>query len=62
MNDLHYCLDCQSVVDLDRHGRCNVCCSDAVLRRSLQHLALLSSLYRLDDSDVATLEKLWLLK
>lgn len=62
MNDLWYCLDCDGIVLLDRHGRCNVCCSDAVLRRTLQHLALLSSLYRLDETDLVALEKLWQLK
>lgn len=57
--NLFFCVNCESVVELDKHGRCSVCGSDAVVRRSLQHLALVARLYPEIDPQVAELEALF---
>jgi hypothetical protein len=31
MTVLWWCIDCDKTVQLDRHGRCGTCCSDAVV-------------------------------
>lgn len=31
MTLLWWCIDCDKRVQLDRHGRCGICCSDAVV-------------------------------
>lgn len=56
--DLWLCLNCDSVVLLDVHGRCSDCGSDAVLRRALQHLALVQRLWPEPD-EVAELERMY---
>lgn len=57
-----FCVNCNSIVLLDVHGRCSICDSDAVLRRALQHIALVQRLYPEPDDQVIELEKLWLRK
>jgi hypothetical protein len=60
MIDLWRCVNCDSIVNLDRHGRCSVCQSDAVLRRSLEHLALLTRLWpQIEAEEVMELERLY---
>ena len=44
-DDLWICIDSDTIVTLDVHGRCSICGSDAVVRRSFQHLTLLAKLY-----------------
>lgn len=45
MTDLWLCLNCDSITGLDRHGRCAVCGSDAVVRRTEQRAALMARLW-----------------
>jgi len=56
--DLWACCNCDCIVTLSKHGRCSVCSSDAVVRRVLEHLALLARLWPTYD-EVAELEQLW---
>jgi hypothetical protein len=58
-DDLWICIDSDTIVTLDVHGRCSVCGSNAVVRRSFQHLTLLAKLYP-EAEQVEVLEKLWL--
>lgn len=61
MNDLWRCLGCEGVVTLDKHGRCSTCQSDAVVRRALEHLALLTRLWPVytEVEEMEELENLW---
>jgi hypothetical protein len=59
MNDLWMCCNCDSIVTLDKHGRCSVCGSDAVVRRALEHLALVARLWPEQDPMIAELEALF---
>lgn len=58
-NDLWFCANCESIVTLDKHGRCSVCGSDAVLRRALQHIELVARLWPDKDLEIAELEALF---
>jgi hypothetical protein len=58
--DLHFCIDCNAVVEATKHRKCSVCQSSAIMRLSAQHPALLATLWpeeRLDP--VAELERIW---
>lgn len=57
--NLFLCMDCNAISELTKHGRCGVCGSDAVIRRTMQHLALIARLYPEIDPCVAELEKLF---
>lgn len=60
MSDLFCCCNCHAIVCLTRHGYCEVCGSDAVVRRSLLHIALLTKLWPEErDRQLEELEKLW---
>lgn len=60
MNDYWLCVNCDSIVYLNRHGRCSSCGSDSVVRRSLEHLQLISRLWPEEqDEQLAQLEGLW---
>lgn len=65
MTEYWTCVNCNAIVTLDKHGRCSVCGSDAVVRRSLEHLALIAKLWPEwedeieEQSGVAALERLW---
>lgn len=48
-----FCVDCRHPVDLDRHGRCVVCASDAVYAREVK-----ISLHHFEN-DVYYEESLW---
>jgi uncharacterized paraquat-inducible protein A len=56
--NLFLCLDCDAIVNLTKHGRCEVCGSDGVVRRSIQHVALIARLYP-EYSEIEELEELW---
>jgi hypothetical protein len=58
MSELFSCVNCESIVALDKHGRCSTCGSDAVYRRALQHLGLIAKLYAEYD-EIEELEALW---
>jgi uncharacterized paraquat-inducible protein A len=58
MTDLWMCQNCGAIVELDKHGRCSVCGSDAVVRRTAQHQTLLARLW--PEETLAELEELWL--
>lgn len=60
MSNLHFCLDCEAVVEADKHGRCATCQSSAIMRRSAEHLVLLSRLWPEERLDPVTeLERMW---
>lgn len=59
-SELFTCCNCNSLTTLDSHGRCTTCGSDAVVRRSLQHLALLARLWPEEHvAAIMELEKIW---
>jgi len=51
---LWWCLDCTAIINLDRHGRCEICDSDAVVHAEHQYLEPAP-----EDKLVAILEGLW---
>lgn len=53
-NNLYFCLDCTSLITLDRTGRCEVCGSDAVVHEHHQRLETPA-----EDKLMALLEALW---
>ena len=53
------CMNCESIVALDVHGRCESCQSDAVYQRTLQHIGLVARLYPEQDPQVVELERLF---
>ncbi len=62
MSELWLCVNCNSIVTLDKHGRCSICGSDAVVRRSMEHLALVARLWPEEDATITELETLWRLR
>ncbi len=62
MSELWHCVNCNSIVTLDKHGRCSICGSDAVVRRSMEHLALVARLWPEEDATITELETLWRLR
>lgn len=59
-NNLFHCVNCEAIVNLDTHGRCSICGSDSVVRRSLEHLALVARLWPEEPIEQLTeLETLW---
>jgi hypothetical protein len=59
MTDFWLCVNCEAIVQLDQHGRCSVCNSDAVVRRALGHLALVARLWPEELKQIEELEQLW---
>ena len=43
--DLWACINCGAITELSNHGRCGICDSDAVVRRTGQRRELLERLY-----------------
>ena len=62
------CLDCDGVVEPDKHGRCSVCNSDAIMRMTVlqidiqeRHLDLIARLWPAERLDMESeLERIYL--
>lgn len=54
-----YCCNCESVVNLDAHGRCEVCQSDAVDVAVRPHVTVESLLETYFPGELADLEAVW---
>ena len=53
-SDLWFCLDCTSIVELNKHGYCSVCGSNAVDIASRD-----KALLRAKQTEIEQLEALW---